>query len=201
MCVATSECPAEAACVAGRCQLDKPDVKPALETASRWVVRPVDIAFVRKGDNADPSLPPAFVLGKEGGVLLLRFSVTLPKHVNIVEAYVVLHRAEEIDADPEAVILRTTRIVEPWVSRSVSWGRLPRLEDTRAPATRFEPNGSSIVRLDVRDLVRGWSRRDPTDQGVAVIADSASSTRVAFASRVSGTSSPNVEPYLELYIQ
>jgi hypothetical protein len=206
MCIATSECPAESACVAGRCQLDKPSVRPALENASRWIVRPSDVAFVSNDHTSDGSLPPAFVLNAHGSsVLLLRFAVSLPKNATVVEAYIVLHRAEAIDIDPEPILLHTARIVEPWVGRSVSWGRLPRIEDTRAPEARLEPSGPSLVRLDVRDLVRGWERRDPADQGIAVVADNASRTGAAFAFRSSGIDSAgvskDVEPHLELYIR
>src|SRR2546430_13108580 len=93
MCTASSECVSPSACVAGRCQPDKPNVKPAIDSARRLVVHPIDLAYLRRGQGATGgALPPIFVLGRDGGALLLRFSVALPAAANVVEAYVVMRR-------------------------------------------------------------------------------------------------------------
>jgi hypothetical protein len=224
MCVASTECVAQSACVAGRCQPDKPNVKPAIDAARRLVVRPVDLAYVRRGDGAnDGALPPLFTLGKDSAVLMMRFSVPVPATANIVEAYVVLRRADAVDDDPAPVSLHATRIVDPWDGRSLSWARQPRVADVRAPATVVEPGGASLVRLDVRELVRQWPRHDPRDQGLAILADNETPTGTTFAFRavslergasldrfgdrssggVRSSSAPagEPEPYLELYLR
>jgi hypothetical protein len=225
MCTASSECSDKSACVAGRCQLDKATVKPAVDSARRIVVRPVDIAYVKSGDAASGgALPSVFVLGKDGGKLFLRFAVTIPSNANIVEAYVVLRRSTVVDDDPAPVSLHATRIVESWSGGSMSWALQPRSTESRSPSTLVEPGGSGIVRLDVRELVRQWARHDPTDQGIAVIAENETRSGSTFAlsnlgapqstpsavgldlnssSRPAtvGVVSPDVEPFLELYVR
>lgn len=230
MCTATTECAKDSACVAGRCQPDKPTLKPAVDSARRWVVTPADIAFVSRGERrpAPGALPPLFALGRDGGVLFLRFSVALPKAANVVEAYVCLRRAEIVDDDPAPISLHATRIVDSWEGRSTSWAFQPRFREVRTPATIVEPAGPSLVRVDVRDLVRHWSRHDPQDQGIAIVAENESRTGTTFAITALGAdavgrsagsdlaglvaggkhgggtpvvSAPDVAPYLELYVR
>jgi hypothetical protein len=47
----------------------------------------------------------------------------------------------------------------------------------------------------VRELVRQWGRRDPHDQGIAIVAENETPTGMAFAL------TSDVEPYLELYLR
>lgn len=228
MCAATSECAAQSSCVAGRCQPERANVKPAIDTARRLVVHPADVAFVRRGDPPADELPPQFVLGRDPAILLLRFSVDLTPAANVVEAYLVLRRSDAVDDDPAPISLHATRIVERWSGRAASWALQPRTAEVRAPVTVAHPAGPALVRLDVRDLVRRWARHEPTDQGVAVTADSDGRTGMTFAFRASGvgraspadpylaaasgplaagggdapsSASPDVEPYLELYVR
>ncbi|MBX3205477.1 MAG: DNRLRE domain-containing protein [Labilithrix sp.] len=222
MCTVSSDCAAKSACVAGRCQLDSVTVKPAVDSARRVVVRPVDIAYVRSGDGpAGGALPTVFVLGKDGGKLFLRFSVAVPPNANVVEAYVVLRRSPAVDDDPAPVVLHATRIVDAWEGGSVSWAIQPRSVETRSPSTKLEPGGASLVRLDVRELVRHWARRDPRDQGIAVVAENETTSGSTFALSGVGAErastdvvgvgrpglasfsgvSPDAEPYLELYLR
>ncbi len=192
MCTASSECAAESACVAGRCQPEKANVKPAIDASRRIVLRPVDVAFVSRR-TSDPT-PAAFALGRDSGVLLLRFSVALPEAANVIEAYVVLHRSDAVDDDPSPISLHATRIVEAWQGRSMSWGLQPQQAETRTPSTLVEPGGPVLVRLDVRDLVRQWPKHDRNDQGIAVVADTDTRTGTTFALQ-------SAEPFLELYVR
>ena len=202
MCMASSECTAKSECVAGRCQPDKPNVKPAIDAARRVVVRPVDLAYLRRGDAAsDGALPPLFSLGKDSAVLLMRFSVAIPTTANVVEAYVVLRRSDAVDDDPAPISLHATRNVQGWEGRSTSWALQPRVVESRLPATVVAPGGPSLVRLDVRDLVRQWAKHDPDDQGIAIVAENESRSGSTFAFRASGAPAPDVEPYLELYVR
>jgi hypothetical protein len=196
-------------------------VKPAIDAARRVVVRPVDLAYLRRGDSANGgALPPLFSLGKDSALLMLRFGVALPSTANIVEAYVVLRRSDAVDDDPAPISLHATRIVEAWDGASISWARQPRLLEARAPATVVEPSGPPLVRLDVRDLVRQWPRHDERDHGIAVVAENETRTGTTFAFRAVGAergptsditviqrpsssfvSAPELEPYLELYLR
>ena len=211
MCTASSECATQSACVAGRCQPDRPNVKPAVDAARRLVVRPTDVAYLRRGDGpSGGALPPLFALGRDSAVLMMRFSVPLPATANIVEAYVVLRRSDVVDDDPAPISLHATRIIDGWEQRSISWALQPRVVEARAPATVVEPGGPSLVRLDVRDLVRQWPKHDPRDQGIAIVADNETRTGTTFAFRAVGvvgtadsrsSSAADVEPYLELYLR
>lgn len=207
-------------------------MKPAVDSARRLVVRPTDIAYVRSGDGASGgALPTVFALGRDGGKLFLRFAVPMPPTAKVVEAYVVLRRSPAVDDDPAPVSLHATRIVQGWSGGSVSWAFQPRTTEARSPSTLVEPGGSPLVRLDVRELVGHWGRRDPMDQGIAIVADNETRTGTTFAlswvswvSRGGGSDSaltepaaprsspgvltgtgqgaaPDVEPYLELYVR
>lgn len=193
--------------------------------AKRIVLHPVDVAFVRRGEPAAGAPPAQFTLGRGPAALLLRFSVALTPATNIVEAYVVLRRDAAVDDDPEPISLHAARIVEGWDGRSTSWSRQPRALETRTPATTVDPAGPSLVRVDVRDIVRQWRRHDPADHGIAVVAEGESRTGVTFAFRsstgegasaadpylaagsgprggeVRSSSAPDVQPYLELYVR
>lgn len=203
MCVASSECAAGAACVAGRCQTDRPNVRASVDGARRVVVRPVDMAYVRRGSGVSESetMPPIFALGRDGAVLYLRFEAPLPKTATLIEAYLVLRRTDVVDEDPTPLSLHATRIVEGWNSRSISWAQQPKTAEGRSPATRLEPGGRSLVRLDVRDLVQQWAKRDRRDAGLAVVADSDTVTGTWFATSSAAGAAPDVEPYLELYLR
>lgn len=231
MCVASSECAASSACVAGRCQLQGVNVAPAVASSERLVFRPVDAAHVGPDGTtswADACRASTFVLGRSGERLLLRFAIALPERARVVEAYLVLHRASFASGAPTTFALRADRVVEPWDGATTSWAFAPKTEDVRAPLTRVSPGGPSLVRLDVGDLVRGWSSHDPRDRGIAVITDDAgtpSGTGTAFAwcaessplsaeeswepgaptaSRTEGAEadvSEDVGPYLEVYVR
>lgn len=226
MCVATVDCTDGAACVAGRCQADKPNVKPAVDASRRFVFRPVDLAYVRRGDRpSDGALPPTFALGKEDALLLLRFEVALSPSANIVEAYVVLHRSDAVDDDPAPISLHATRIVQAWEGRSTSFALQPRRAATRTPTTLVSPGGAALVRVDVRDLVRQWPKHDPLDRGIAIAGEGDSRTGTTFAFRSGGADDGSgsdlqlgasvgrsgerssssyfgeVEPYLEIYLR
>jgi hypothetical protein len=204
-------------------------VKPAVDSARRWVVAPSDLAFVKRGDSATGgSLPPLFSLGRSNGVLFLRFSVALPANANVIEAYVCLRRATAVDDDPAPSVLHATRIIDSWEGRSTSWAYQPRVREARTPSTIVEPGGPGLVRVDVRDLVRQWAKRDQNDQGIAIIAENESHTGMTFALTSVGAdrgaaltaleiggpsstersrtappvvSAPDVGPYLELYVR
>jgi hypothetical protein len=227
MCTASADCASQSACVAGRCQPDRPGVKPAIDNARRLVVRAVDLAYVRPGDGpSGGELPPHFTLGRDRAVLLLRFAAPVTPTTNVVEAYLVLRRSDAVDDDPSPVSLHATRIVEAWNGRSTSWALQPRTVETKTPSTTVDPGGPSLVRLDVRDVVREWARRDPSDHGLAVRADTSSRSGMTFAFRAVGgerpteldglsgggpsvgpraevrsSSAPDAEPYLELYVR
>lgn len=201
LCTATSECAAGNACVAGRCQLEKPTVKPAVDSARRIVVRPVDMAVVASGDRASKgALPPIFALGRDSAKLFLRFSVALPVNANVIEAYVVLRRSPIVDDDPAPISLHATRIEEAWSGGSVSWAMQPRMSETRTPSTLVEPSGTPLVRMDVREIVKHWAKHDPHDQGVAIVAENDTRTGTTFAIS-GGGADRDVEPYLELYVR
>ena len=192
MCAASSECMGTASCVAGRCQANDAGVPAIAEQSDagplvrRLVLAPSDVAWLRRGDDARAaaSMPGLFTLGRQGdgdALLLARFSVPLAKDAKIVEAYLLLVRSDAVYSDPVPVSLHAARIVDPWESRSLRWATQPRLEDVRSPATRVDPGGREVTRLDVRSIVQRWALHDPRDQGIAVLADSTSPTGVPFA--------------------
>jgi hypothetical protein len=217
MCAAESECGGRASCVAGRCVAQ--GATAAIDNGRRLLFAPVDAAYVPRnpccGDDGAGALDLA-TLGRtrDGGALaLLRFDVRLPPEAALLEAYVLLERATDVDADPVLIDLHAARVVDPWDSASVTWARAPRLEEVGAPITRVSAGSGPLVRLEVRDLVQRWRRRGHDDFGVAVVADGTSATGVAFAWRARDAASapvgtetkaetrPEAGPRLELYVR
>jgi hypothetical protein len=217
MCGGAAECGAGSACAAGRCLPD--GGTPAIDTARRLLFDPVDVAYLRRGegrgDERGGAVPSIFVLGREAdgdARLLLRFAVPLPKDARVLEAYVLLEPTDAVDADPIAIGIHAARIAEPWDPRALSWGRQPRVDDVRAPTTQVTGTAGlrPFVRVDVRDLVLRWRARDPSDQGIALVAENQSPTGVAFTlvgttherggeepSRARVTAGPRLELYLK----
>ncbi len=169
MCVAESGCGAGAACVAGRC-LSR-GATPAIAAATRKLYEPVDVAYLRPGQAA--ATEGFATLGRgDGALVLLRFSVPLSPETTLVEAYLVIDRATDIDSDPAPVLLRTERVAGGWDSRTTSWVTRPALEEFGGAETRVSAASASPVRLEVRALVERWRRREPGEMGVAIVADS-----------------------------
>ena len=194
----------KAACVAGRC-LPNGSVA-AIEGARRWEVEPVDVACVREtGMQAGDSAWTA-TLGRADGsaIILLRFSLSLPPETEVLEAYVLLDRATDFDADPVPVSVHAQLIASAWTPASVSWASRPRLRDVGTPWTKAFPWGAETVRIDVRDIVTGKKRGARSDvgiaigQGLAITALASSPTGIAFALE---SGEQGRRPRLELYVK
>jgi hypothetical protein len=200
MCEAPTDC-GSASCVAGRCQPDAGT--PAVQTSRRLVFEPSDVAYLPP-EGGEATTPTYAILGKDRARLFLRFAVALPADQEVIEAYVLLSRSDAYDADSTPISLHATRIVEGWNSRSTSWALQPKTEDVRAPKTNVTASGRPLVRVDVRELVQKWKKRDPQDQGIAIVAEQTSTTGMAFAlgpMAETGSSGSLRGPMLELYLR
>jgi hypothetical protein len=163
---------------------------------------PVDEAYIRRGDA--PGRPPeSATLGRRGGaLLLLRFAIDLPPEANVIEAYLLLERAPDVDADPTPITLHVERVTEPWDGRSVSWARQPHLDEIGAPIASVRlPSGRRDMRLDVRSLVQRWARRSRDEFGIAVVAQGESATGVTLVMVPGPSASEAAGPRLELYVK
>jgi hypothetical protein len=191
LCASTTECGKTSACIAGRCQPTLKDdagrvVPPTISSPQvrRVVVSPTDVAYVSAHGEGNPAdLPPVLMLGRSGdhAALLLRFAVPIREEETVVEAYVLLDRADVVETDPRPISLRAARIVDACDGRSISYERQPRWEETGSPGAIVSGAGRPLVRVDVRDLVTHWKARDPRDQGIVLVADDTSRTGMAFA--------------------
>ncbi len=156
----------------------------AMPQVRRVVAAPTDLAYVSTRGGAEPSdLPPVLVLGRkgDGAALFLRFAVPIEPDETVVEAYVLLDRADVVETDPQPISLHATRIIDAWDGRSISYERQPRYEETSSPATIVTGTGRPLIRVDVRDLATHWKTRDPRDQGIAIVSDDTSRTGMSFA--------------------
>lgn len=188
MCVTWNECGPSSVCVAGRCQPQKgtPAISQATDGGAAAVRRVVfaaaDVAFLSSEPEAASPLPSVVALGKHpSDELLLRFEARIPEGATVVEAYLLLPVADGADVDPAPVSLHARRVLDPWDSRSVRWSTQPRTLDVGAPATWATSAGRPVIRLDVRELVARWPRREKDEQGVAVVAAQTSATGIPVA--------------------
>ncbi|HEX8789640.1 MAG TPA: DNRLRE domain-containing protein [Polyangiaceae bacterium] len=181
MCVSETECGTRAACVAGRCVAR--GATPAIDSARRLLFPPQDVGWAHRGSSDAADGPPAVAtLGRgDGAVLFLRFAVPLPRETTVLEAYLLLDRVPDATTDPAPIALHTARVVSPWDSRSLTWGSQPSVEEVAAPVTRIAGAAGATVRLEVRELVQRWRKRERDDFGIAVIAEGRTATGVTFA--------------------
>lgn len=182
MCVSEVECGTQAACVAGRCVAR--GATPAIDSARRLLFSPVDVGWTRRGggDGPENGSPAMATLGRgDDGVLFLRFSLPLPRETSVLEAYLLLDRVPGPTTDPAPIALHTARVVGAWDSRSLTWGSQPPVEEIGAPVTRVGGGFGATVRLEVRDLLQRWRKREHDDFGLAVVADGRSATGITFA--------------------
>jgi hypothetical protein len=177
MCVGAAGCAAGSACVAGRCLSQAGS--PAIATATRALYDPVDAAYLAPGQA--PVSDGIAVFGQaDGAMALYRFAVPLAPEASVVEAYLLMERAADVDSDPAPVLLHTARVVAAWDSRSISWARQPALEEVGGAQTWVPGSSSSVVRLEVRAMVERWRRRRHDDFGLVVLAEGHSPTGVSF---------------------
>ncbi|MEO8799392.1 MAG: DNRLRE domain-containing protein [Polyangiaceae bacterium] len=157
------------------------EVEPRTE---RILVRADRIAFVEpEGNDPNGAVPSLVVLGRQGtgARVLFHFEVTLPAKGMLRSAAILLTRSSDVDMAPSPVELHAERIVDPWDARLVSWPEQPRLVDARTPHVLVRRDGAKTVRVDVTNIVQGWPLKDPSDQGVALVADSSTMTGAAFS--------------------
>jgi len=194
MCAEQPDCGAQASCVAGRCVAH--GATAAIDNARRLLFEPLDAGWVQRGDAG--AAPAVATLGRAGqpGIAFLRFGLPLAPETKVVEAYVLLERASDVDADPAPIALHAARVVSPWDSRSLSWARQPRVEEVGAPVTLVVPAGGPLVRIDVRDIVLRWRVRARDELGLALVAEGESVTGVAFALAPTDVESVRVDPVL-----
>jgi hypothetical protein len=184
-------------CVAGRCQSDAGP--PQVEQATRYVTEPIDLACIDDEDTTSGSVPASCNMGRPHGArLLMRFSIPLSDQADVVEAYVLLHRAPDHDPDPAPFSLHASRIVGEWNGQDVRAATLPAFMPTLTANTRVDR--SDLIRVDVRDIVKQWRRKDPSDRGLVLESSGGHGTgmHLAIAPSPSGAARG---PVLELYVK
>jgi hypothetical protein len=197
MCAQESDCGAQASCVAGRCVVH--GATAAIDNARRMLVDPVDVGWVQQGDAPTAGATPAVAtLGRAGdpGIAFLRFSLPLRSEVKVVEAYLLLERASDFDTDPSPIALHAARVISRWDSRSLSWAHQPAVEEVGAPVTLVTASGGPLVRVDVREIVQRWRRRDRDELGLALVADGQSVSGIALALAPTDVEGSRVDPVL-----
>jgi hypothetical protein len=214
MCDAPSSCGAKAACVANRCQAE--GAVPALSKSRRFVLDPIDVAFIdQRSKGAPGSLPAVFTIGQDeshNAALLLRWVAPVLDDAEVIEAYVLLDRVGDLDLGEPRVGLHAERVLSEWDPRRASWGDGPVLDDAKAPSLFVRASAPGRVRIDVAPIVRHWRDSGKQDQGLAIVADHWTARGASFAA-VPASPSPlpgdpdrhllnaPLGPRLELYVK
>jgi hypothetical protein len=196
-------CPQEACgegrtCVAGRCRAQETPASPG--DAQRVVLPPADVAVVSlSGGGGGPDLPDAVAVGRAASgtvTMFFRFEATWRDDAEVASAFLVL---EPMEGSPPALLpisFEMARIVEPWRAAVVSPGRQPRLAVPLVAGTmRARP--SLPLRVDVTPLVRTWSRRDPDDHGIALLAKGDDAYGAVVSMGVAQGKGPRLEVYVK----
>ncbi len=200
-CAATEKpCGSAGACAMGKtCVVGlsrPPAATPAPQETTRFVLTPRDVAVIASKGGAGQ--PEAFAFGRaaNGTVeLLMRFEAPWGEGGEVTSAFVVL---EPLEGAPAAVLparVDSAKILEPWTSQTVSWGRQPRLGPFEGAAS-VRPAGRIAARLDVTRIVRAWGRRANDDHGIALIADGDDAFGTVFTLGPTGGQGPRLEAYV-----
>jgi len=185
-------------CVAGRCRAPESPASPS--DALRVVLPPADVAVVSlRGGGGGPDLPDAVAVGRAASgtvVMFFRFEATWRDDAEVSSAFLVLEPMEGSPPPVGAITFQMARIVEPWRAAVVSPGRQPRLAVPLVAGTmRARP--SLPLRVDVTPLVRAWSRREPDDHGIALLARGDDAYGAVVSMGVSQGRGPRLEVYVK----
>lgn len=160
MCDRPNQCPSQAACVAGRCEVTS--LAPRVRDAERRVFEAEAVAYVTR-DNVLTSGEAR--LGN-GGMLFLRFAPAIAKEAQLIEAYVLVERIED-DANFTPFTLRASPVASPFGAQTIQWSRFPSIGLSRSAETRVFELSPHIVRIDVLDIVQKW-RNGSEAYGIAI---------------------------------
>ena len=133
----------------------------------RLLLSPVEIALLR---DSDAPSQDALVLGRasqDSAVLLMRFVSTWRDDAEVTSAFVLLSRSDDARPPRRPLAIEVSRILDPWRTSTVSWGRQPRTSLPEGSMT-LTPRVAEVLRVDVTSIVRAWSTRRPDDRGIAV---------------------------------
>ncbi|MEO7328120.1 MAG: hypothetical protein ABI193_06055 [Minicystis sp.] len=191
-------CPTGKSCIVGRCRA--PDEPPSPPDTRRVLLAPTDLAVIASTLLGSPGapVPETLALGRasDGTVaLLFRFVATWRDDAEVRSAFVVLDPLEGALPPSVGASFETARILEPWRSSTVSWGRQPRVDLPRLTSV-VRPRSGAPVRIDVTPLVRDWSQRLPDDHGIALIVQGRDAIGGAYSMGVSAGSGPRLEVYV-----
>ncbi|MGH7326804.1 MAG: DNRLRE domain-containing protein, partial [Polyangiaceae bacterium] len=168
--------PSSGADIAAKAHVSEPRVERMVISADR-------IAAIASGES-DPhgAIAGELVLGRADADrrLFFHFPVTLPENGALKSASLLLTRSAAVDMTG-AIELHAMRVIDPWDARSISWPLQPRIEEARAPHAIVTPAGAKIVRIDVAEIVKAWPAHDPSDRGLAVVADRSTASGASFA--------------------
>ena len=196
-CTGTGACPT-GLCVAGRCRAA--DAPPAKSTSARVVLLPRDVAVLtaNAAEEGD-ALPESVALGRADlgrTVVLCRFVSTWREDADIQSAYFVMDAVEGAPLPATAPTVEIARILSPWSSATVTWGRQPSLGMVEAAgALRVSP--SLPLRVDVTPAVRAWAKRERDDHGLALLVDGADPVGVLASTGLTKGLGPHLEVYLK----
>jgi hypothetical protein len=194
-CWSPDGCASNQTCAAGRCAPIASEIAP--EGARRVLVAPSEIAVVSSGAQAE-ALPPELPLGGATAgtiVLLLRFPTPWGNRVRVASAFLTLEPSPGALPEVEPVPVAVMRVLEPWSTTEVSWGRLPRLSapEARAFATARPPK---TLRIDVTSIVQRWARGRSNDQGIALMTGASAAVGATYSTGVAGARGPRLDVYL-----
>ncbi len=191
-------CPTGKSCIVGRCRT--PDEAPSPPDTRRVLLAPADLAVIASTALGVPGapVPETLALGRAGDgsvALLFRFVATWRDDAEVRSAFVLLDPLDGALPPSEGAAFETARILEPWRSSTVSWGRQPRVDLPRLTSV-VRPRPGAPVRIDVTPLVRDWSQRLPDDHGIALIVQGTDALGGAYSMGVSSGSGPRLEVYV-----
>ncbi len=159
------------------------------------MISPDRVAAISAGEP-DPkgAVASELVMGREGSTrrLFFHFPVTLPNVGTLKSAALLLTRSSDVDMTGP-IELHAMRVIDPWDAKSINWPLQPRIEEARTEHATVTPAGAKIVRLDVAEIVKAWPAHDPSDQGIAVVADQSTAAGASFAYISSQDRPPELE--------
>ena len=171
---------------------------PVSSDAPKLIFEPVDLAYIGPGgvQRAD-GLDEALVIGKRGETtqLVMRFAVTIPPEGKLQRALLVMDALPRCPRQPGRIRLELAHVEAPWTSAELSEARRP---DLSLPmhAGDITVTPPKALRLDVTEVVRGWTEHRKRYHGIVLQGVGDSASGACFTSGVAWGRGPRLEVYL-----
>jgi len=198
VCGSNAACKNGDVCVVGTCTNGG---SPVPTLTRRVVLDPDGVAYVSAANGVEVRAPSIALGASVGGGarILLKFPRGDWSADRVAKAYLVLERAEGVEAGPDDVVLRAQKITEPWspklAGKGTSWASPPSARSLPGGEAHVSANGHTPIRIDVTSFAVDLVKPTVRAFGLRIEADGGG-FGVPIATGLGAGRAPRLEVYL-----